>query len=100
MLLRVDVFLAAETELGAEGMATLAPALGNLVSLTSLNLTGSYAPFVKPWCILEGWHGDVVWVVTLFGVAAENELDAEVMAALAPVLGNLVSLTSLDLHCT
>ena len=65
MLLRVDVFLAAETELGAEGMATLAPALGNLVSLTSLNLTGSYAPFVKPWCILEGWHGDVEWVVTL-----------------------------------
>ena len=34
------------------------------------------------------------------GVDPDNELDAESMAALAPALGKLVSLTSLNLTCT
>ena len=33
----------ADNSLGAEGMAALAPALGELVSLTSLDLGGTYA---------------------------------------------------------
>ena len=33
-------------------------------------------------------------------VVPDNRLGAEGMAALAPAIGNLVSLTSLDLHCT
>ena len=35
----------AANELGVEGMVALAPALGNLVSLTSLDLGGTYAVF-------------------------------------------------------
>ncbi len=34
------------------------------------------------------------------GVVPGNKLGAEGMAALAPAIGNLVLLTSLDLHCT
>ena len=41
----------AGTRLGAEGMAALAPALGKLVSLTSLDLRGTLA--VIP-CHMEG----------------------------------------------
>ena len=47
------------------------------------------------------WRGDVVRAVTLcvcvWCVVAVNGLGAEAMAALAPALGKLVSLTSLDL---
>ena len=40
----VGVVCDADNELGEEGMATLAPALGKLVSLTSLDLGCTYAP--------------------------------------------------------
>ena len=51
------------------------------------------------------WCGDVVRAVTLCGLyhlstVAGNELGAEGMAALAPALGKLVSLTWLDLRST
>ena len=48
------------------------------------------------------WHGDVMRAETVYVyvAVADNELDAEGMAALAPVLGRLVSLTSLDLQRT
>ena len=48
------------------------------------------------------WCGDVVRAVTLCAcvVMADNELGAAGMAALAPALGNLVSLTSLNLSRT
>ena len=94
-------------------MAALAPALGKLVSLTSLNLGRTYAPSLsslltvrrRVWwgCAVEVcWHGDAVQVVTLCmcGVVAGNALSADGMEALAPALSKLVSLTSLDLHST
>ena len=50
------------------------------------------------------WRGDVARGVTLcvcvWCGCADNDLDAEGVAALAPALGNLVSLTSLDLRST
>ena len=48
------------------------------------------------------WCGDVVRAVTMCGcgVVAGNWVGAEGMAALAPALGKLVSLTSLDLEST
>ena len=50
------------------------------------------------------WRGDVVRAVTrnvcVCVALADNGLDAEGMAALAPALGNLVSLASLDLRST
>ena len=54
-------------------------------------------------CVLEVC--DVDRVVTfldahVYGVVTDNRLGAEGIAALAPALGNLVSLTSLDLSCT
>ena len=67
-----------DNRLGAEGIAALAPALGNLVSLTSLDLESTWAAIccdratrgrrVCVWrrCAVEGcWRGDVVRVVTL-----------------------------------
>ena len=52
--------------------------------------------------VLTCWRGDVVRAVTLCAcvVMADNELGAAGMAALAPALGNLVSLTSLNLSRT
>ena len=96
--------------LGAEAMAALAPALGNLVSLISLNLSCTYAAIRcapvahgrREWqaCVVEVC--DARRVVTFLdldvcGVVAGNKLGTEAMAALAPALGKLVSLTSLDL---
>ena len=99
--------------LGAEAMAALALALGKLVSLTSLDLEGTYAAIRcapvahgrREWqaCVVEVCN--VRRVVTFLdldvcGVVAGNKLDAEAMAAVAPALGKLVSLTSLDLRGT
>ena len=96
--------------LGEEAMAALSPALGKLVWLTSLDLHCMYAVICcahvahgrREWqaCVVEVC--DVRRVVTFLdldvcGVAAANKLGTEAMAALAPALGKLVSLTSLDL---
>ena len=99
--------------LGEEAMAALSPALGKLVWLTSLDLHCMYAVI----CCAHVAHGRREWqacvvevcdarrVVTFLdldvcGVVAGNKLDAEAMAAVAPALGKLVSLTSLDLRGT
>ena len=130
--------MVAGTRLGADGMAALAPALGKLVSLTSLNLRCTYAVFrcdrvahgrrvcvcvcararasvrlcmcvcvcASVWLcgctVVVCWHGDVMRAETVYVcvAVADNQLGAEGMAALAPALGNLVSLASLDLSCT
>ena len=87
-----------DNELDAESMAALAPALGKLVSLTSLNLTCTCV------CVVGLCSGGVLaWQfnsVCVCGVIAVAGFDAESEPELAPSLGKLVSLTSLDLSRT
>ena len=87
-----------DNELDAESMAALAPALGKLVSLTSLNLTCTCV------CVVGLCSGGVLaWQfnsVCVCGVVAGMWHGGNGVAVLAPSLGKLVSLTSLDLSRT
>ena len=104
--------MAAENKFGDEGIVALAPALGKLVALTSLNLSGTWLGMQRMGGVLSicgaglcgrRWSTVVTlwrWWSCRWMAAAENKLGADGMVALAPALAKLVALTSLELSCT
>ncbi len=113
-----------DNEFGADGAASLAPSLGRMAQLTSLNLMGTMRDIGGSWGCSRvlasagnalmmlravGWGG---WARGCSGrwglrgasggavVRADNRIEADGAASLAPSLGRMAQLTTLDLSCT
>ena len=114
----------ADNWVSAAGAASLAPSLGGMTQLTTLNLSGTLSDIGGSWCCervlasagcammmlrVVGWGGYALGRSGWWGlrgasrgtaVRADNQIGAAGAASLAPSLGVMTQLTSLNLNST
>ena len=115
--------MCAGNELGEAGAASLAPSLGRMTQLTTLSLCGTLHAIGGSWrCERLLASAGCAWMMCVAGgvvelgavaggwglrgairvaaVRAGNYIEDDGAASLAPSLGRMAQLTSLDLSCT